>query len=127
LWDSVTAWSRAAPFLEQPSPRKIVFILNDLNEARNGVLGICTSRRAARWGNARHRLKHAAKRPPPAGPPEAHAEFFFAAGANSTNMRQWLSTRHKRKVNDSSPSKVHRRESRLATVSIKPDMCTLPR
>jgi hypothetical protein len=38
-----------------------------LNAARDGPC----------WGNARHRLKHAAIRLPPAGPPEAHAEYFL--------------------------------------------------
>jgi hypothetical protein len=38
-----------------------------------GGLGFYTSRRAARWGNARHRPKHAATRLPPAEAPEAHA------------------------------------------------------
>jgi hypothetical protein len=57
-----------------------------------GGLGFYTSRRAARWGNARHRPKHAATSLPPAGAPEAHA-IFFAACASGTNMRQWLSAR----------------------------------
>jgi hypothetical protein len=72
-------------------------------------MAFCTSRCAARWGNARHRPKHAATRLPPAGAPEAHADFF-ALGANGTNMRQWLSACHEATANDSGSSKVHRRE-----------------
>jgi hypothetical protein len=64
FWDSVTAWSRATPTI----------LLND--SSQHVRLGFCTSRRAARWGNARHRPKHAATRLPPVGPPEAHAVFF---------------------------------------------------
>jgi len=60
-------------------------------------------------GNARHRPKHAS-RLPPAEAPETHAEFFFAAGAKGTNMRQWLNARRKATANDSSSSKVHRRK-----------------
>ena len=37
--------------------------------ARHGLVGL-------RRGNARHSLKHAATNPPPAGPPEAHAEVL---------------------------------------------------
>jgi hypothetical protein len=59
--------------------------------------------------NARHRLKHAATRLPPAGPPEADAEFF-SAGANGTDMRQRWSARRKATANDSNSSKVLRRE-----------------
>jgi hypothetical protein len=77
--------------------------------AINGGLGFCTSRRAARWGNARHCPKHAATRLPPAGAPETHADFF-ASGAYGTKMRHWLSARRKATANDSSSSKVHRRE-----------------
>jgi hypothetical protein len=75
------------------------------------------------WGNARHRPKHAATRLHPAVPPEAHAECFFAAGANGTNMPSffaagangtnmgaWWSARRKATANDSNSSKVHRRE-----------------
>ena len=51
---------------------------------------------------------------------------FFAAGADGTNMRQWLSARRKATANNSSSSKVHRREDQLATAPIKPDICTLP-
>jgi hypothetical protein len=97
FWDSVTAWSRATPTI----------LLND--SSQHVRLGFCTSRRAARWGNARHRPKHAATRLPPAGPPEAHA-VFFAAGANGTNMRQWLSARRIATANDPSWPKVHRRK-----------------
>jgi len=101
FWVLVTGgdWSRATAFLEQPSPRKFEVLLNDLKPT--GASGFCTSRRAARWGNARHRPKHAATRLPPVGPPEAHSEFF-AAGANGTNMRQWVSDRRKATANDSS-------------------------
>jgi hypothetical protein len=113
-------WSRAAPFLEQPSPRKFEILLNDLKPkwwfrllyfAPCRLLGQCAPS-----------PKHATTRLPPEEAPEAHVEFFFAAGANGTNMHQWLSALRKATANDSSSSKVHRRESLLATVPIKPDI-----
>jgi hypothetical protein len=58
----------------------------------------------------RNRPKHTSTRLLPAGPPEAYPDFFFAAGADGTNMRQWLSARRKATASDSSSSKVHRRE-----------------
>ena len=102
----------------------------------HGDLGFCTSRRAARWRKSRHceclvaecyHPKHFATRLPPAEAPEAHAEFFFAAGANGRNMHHWLSARRIATASDSSSSKVHRRESQLTTVPIKPHIYTLPR
>jgi hypothetical protein len=42
-------------------------------------------------------------------------------------MLQWLSARRKATANDSSSSKVHRREGQLFTVLIKPDISTSPR
>ena len=52
---------------------------------------------------------------------------LLAAGANGTNMRQWLSARRKATASDSSSPKVHRRVGQLATVPIKPNIRTLPR
>jgi hypothetical protein len=79
------------------------------------------------WGNARNRPKRAATHLPPAGLPKVHAEFFLAAGANDTNMRQCLSAHREATANDSNSLKVRRREDELATVQIKPDIFTLPR
>jgi hypothetical protein len=67
--------------------------------------------------------------PPHAFPPQGYRRptpSLLAACVNGTNMRQWLSARRKATANDSSSSKVHRREVQLSTVPIKPDLCTSP-
>jgi hypothetical protein len=66
FWDSVTTWSRATPFLEQPSPRKFVFFLTDLKPMWFRLRYFAPCRLS---GNARHRPEHVATRLPPAGPP----------------------------------------------------------
>jgi hypothetical protein len=52
---------------------------------------LCRPRSGSRRGNARHRPWHAAKRRPPAGPPEAHAEIFVPQ-AKSVISRLWRFT-----------------------------------
>jgi hypothetical protein len=83
LWGSVVVVSY--PFSGTAKPMKIWDIAERFKAHMHRGLGICTSRRAARWGDVRHRPKHAAMRLPPAGPPEAHAELYLPQAPTEQN------------------------------------------
>jgi hypothetical protein len=109
LWDSVRGGGGAIlGFLNSQNRRKFEILLNDLKLTWwFSLLYFAPCRPPGQCAPSPQAFRHTPAPGRSAGGPR---RVFFAACANGTNMRQWLSARREPTARDYSSSKVHRRE-----------------